>query len=429
MKKEDIKIAVVGLGYVGLPLACLFARKYEVVGFDINKARVAELKTGHDSTDTFSDDEMKHSLTHGLTCTDDESMLDSRNFFVVSVPTPVTSNHRVDLNPLLGATVVVGRHLKRGDIVVYESTVYPGATEEDCVPVLEQVSGLRYNEDFFIGYSPERINPGDHEHTREKIRKITSGSTPEVADFIDSVYNSVLENGTHRAPTIRVAEAAKIIENCQRDVNIAFMNEINHIFNAMNINTRDVIEAAGTKWNFIHLEPGLVGGHCIGVDPYYLIQKARESGETAALLSTARTLNDTMGTYIADLTIKHMSLAGLTPKNARILVLGFTFKENCNDIRNTKVIDIITELRRYSKNITICDPYAIPEMTKHEYGVDIVSDIKQVESKKYDTILLCVKHAEFADLPIEQMLDTNGILCDIKGFYRNKRDEKYYIEI
>ncbi len=429
MNNEKIKLAVIGLGYVGLPLACLFARRYSVTGFDTNPNRVAELQGGHDSTDTFTDAEMQHSLQNGLSCTSDETQLDSCNIFIIAVPTPVTENHRVDLCPLLKATRLVGHHLRQSDIVIYESTVYPGATEEDCVPLLEQTSGLKFNEDFFIGYSPERINPGDHNHTIKKIKKITSGSTPEIADLIDNLYNSVLENGTHKAPSIRVAEAAKIIENCQRDVNIAFMNEIDHIFNAMGINTRDVIEAAGTKWNFIHLEPGLVGGHCIGVDPYYLIQKAQAAGETAALLSTARNINDTMGPYIADETIKRMSLAGLTPKNSHILILGFTFKENCNDIRNTKIIDIITELRQYTSDITVCDPYAIPQMVQQEYGVDIVSDVATVAQQQFDTILLCVRHDKFAQLPIAQMLTPNGILCDIKGFFRNMRNEKYYIEI
>ena len=427
--RGNIKIAVVGLGYVGLPLACLFARKYDVIGFDINTHRVSELTKAHDSTDTFTDAEMQHSLETGLSVTSDATRLNSCNIIIVAVPTPVTNDRKVDLRPLLGATDIVGRNLAKGTIVIYESTVYPGATEEDCMPLLQKLSGLKYNTEFFIGYSPERINPGDHEHTIEKIRKITSGSTPEVADFIDKLYNTVLENGTHKAPAIRVAEAAKIVENCQRDVSIAFMNEMDHIFNAMGINTRDVLEAAGTKWNFIHFEPGLVGGHCIGVDPYYLIQKANTVGEPASLLSTARSLNDSMGAYMADQTLRLMKEAGINPEKSRVLILGFTFKENCNDIRNTKIIDIILQLHKTIADFTVCDPYAIQEMVKEEYGVDIVPDLAQVTSQQYDTILLCVKHQDFKSLPIEQMLKPNGILCDIKGFSRSKRNKPYYREI
>ena len=426
---NNVKIAVIGLGYVGLPLAFLFARRYRVVGFDVNRHRVKELMEGYDSTETFTEDEMFRVLRNGLECTADEGLLDSCNIYIVAVPTPVDSQHRVDLAPLLSASEVVGRHISKGGIVIYESTVYPGATEEDCVPVIEQVSGLRYNVDFFAGYSPERINPGDREHTIEKIKKVTSGSTPEVADFVDNLYNSVLENGTHRASSIRVAEASKIVENCQRDVSIAFVNEIDHIFNAMGINTRDVLAAAGTKWNFIHLEPGLVGGHCIGVDPYYLIQKARMFDEPATLLTAARSINDSMGQYVAGQLIKLMDRAGIAPKHSRILVLGFTFKECCNDIRNTKVIDIIRELERYTDHVEVADPYAIPYMVKAEYGVDIISDLTLTASRQYDAILLCVKHTEFASLPIKTMLAPDGILCDFKGFYRELYEEAFYHEI
>lgn len=426
---KDIKLAVIGLGYVGLPLACLFARRYQVVGFDINKPRVKELQEGYDSTDTFTEEEMLNSLRSGLTCTSDEALLDACNVYIVSVPTPVDDRHLVDLRPLIGASEVVGRHISKGDVVVYESTVYPGATEEDCVPVIERVSGLKFNADFFVGYSPERINPGDHEHTIEKIKKVTSGSTPEIADFVDDLYNTVLENGTHKAQSIRVAEASKIVENCQRDVSIAFVNEMDHIFNAMGINTRDVLEAAGTKWNFIHLEPGLVGGHCIGVDPYYLIQKAHAYEEPATLLTAARQMNDTMGKYVADQVIKLMNQAGIAPKHSRILVLGFTFKECCNDIRNTKVIDIIRELERFTDHVEVADPYAIPSMVKKEYGVDIIPDMKDVASRQYDAILLCVKHTEFGSLPIRDMLAPGAILCDFKGFYRAMRKEAFYHEV
>lgn len=429
IKTQERKLAIVGLGYVGLPLARLFTHKYKVIGFDINTERVKELQEGHDSTGSFTKLEMQQTLNKGLYVTSDEKLLGECNIFIIAVPTPVTSDHKVDLRNLLGATETVGRHFHKNDIVIFESTVYPGATEEECVPLLEKTSGLSYNQDFFVGYSPERVNVGDHEHTIEKIKKITSGSTPEIADFVDELYNSVLENGTHKAPTIRVAEAAKIVENCQRDVNIAFMNEVNHIFNAMGINTRDVLEAAGTKWNFIHLEPGLVGGHCIGVDPYYLIEKANTVNEKASLLSTARRLNDSMGEYIADQTIKRMADAGLNPEKSHVLVLGFTFKENCNDIRNTKVIDIVLQLRKTIDEITICDPYAIPDMVKNEYGVDIESDTEKVATEQYDAILLCVKHKEFTSLPVCKMLKPNGILCDIKGFYREKREETYYKEI
>ena len=342
---KDIRIAVIGLGYVGLPLARLFSTKYKTIGFDLNQARVAKLMNGHDDTLEVSDELLRQAISqHGFVCTADIEMIRECNFYVVAVPTPVDRNNRPDLGPLIGASTTVGQVIAKNDIVVYESTVYPGVTEEECIPVIEKTSGLKFNVDFFAGYSPERINPGDKLHTVEKIKKVTSGSTPEVADIVDGVYNSVLTNGTHKAPSIKVAEASKIIENSQRDVNIAFMNELAKIFNAMGIDTHDVIEAAATKWNFIKLSPGLVGGHCISVDPYYLIQKAQVYGVLPRIMSNARRLNDGMGAYVANQTVKLMNKNGILVKDADILILGITFKENCPDIRNTKIVDIYDTL-------------------------------------------------------------------------------------
>ena len=342
--KDNIEICVIGLGYVGLPLARLFSTKYKTIGFDMNQARVDAINGGHDATLEVDDDLLAAAICeNGFRCTTDINDIKDCNFYVVAVPTPVDDNNRPDLRPLWGASETVGKVISKGDIVVYESTVYPGVTEEECLPVVERVSGLKFNEDFFAGYSPERINPGDKLHTVEKIRKVTSGSTPEIADIVDRVYNSVLVNGTHKAPSIKVAEASKIIENSQRDVNIAFMNELAKIFNAMGIDTHDVIEAAASKWNFIKLSPGLVGGHCISVDPYYLIQKAQVYGVLPRVMFSARRLNDGMGAYVANQTIKAMNLKGLKVKDAKILMLGITFKENCPDIRNTKIVDIYTQ--------------------------------------------------------------------------------------
>ena len=354
---KETKICVIGLGYVGLPLARLFSTKFETIGFDMNQRRVDALMTGHDATLEVSDDLLQDAIrNHGFRCTTDLEAIKDCNFYVVAVPTPVDRDNRPDLRPLWGASETVGKVISKGDVVVYESTVYPGVTEEECLPVVERVSGLRFNVDFYAGYSPERINPGDKQHTVEKIKKVTSGSTPEIAEYVDSIYNSVLVNGTHKAPSIKVAEASKIIENSQRDVNIAFMNELAKIFNAMGIDTHDVIEAASSKWNFIKLSPGLVGGHCISVDPYYLIQKAQVYGVLPRIMHASRRLNDGMGAYVANQTIKCMNKKGVMVKNAKILILGITFKENCPDIRNTKVIDIIHTFQDYTQNITVYDP-------------------------------------------------------------------------
>ena len=414
MNKNNIKIAVIGLGYVGLPLARLFSTKYKTVGFDMNKSRVEALMAGHDATLEVSDELLQTALKNGFVCTTNLVEIKDCNFYVVAVPTPVDVNNRPDLKPLWGASETVGKVISKGDIVVYESTVYPGVTEEECLPVVERVSGLKFNKDFFAGYSPERINPGDKEHTVEKIRKVTSGSTPEVADLVDEVYNSVLVNGTHKASSIKVAEASKIIENSQRDVNIAFMNELAKIFNAMGIDTRDVIDAASSKWNFIKLNPGLVGGHCISVDPYYLIQKAQVYGVLPRIMSAARRLNDGMGDYVANQTIKLMNKSGVLVKDSSILILGITFKENCPDIRNTKVVDIHSTLSEYTSNITVFDPWANADRVKKEYNINIANSLSM--DKKYDAIILAVSHEQFANTNWRNLLNNNGIIYDVKGF-------------
>ncbi len=411
---QNIKICVIGLGYVGLPLARLFSTKYETIGFDMNQKRIDQLMAGHDYTLEVSDALLHDAIKeHGFICTTDINSIRNSNFYVVAVPTPVDKNNRPDLTPLLKASETVGKVISKGDIVVYESTVYPGVTEEECLPVVQKVSGLRYNIDFFAGYSPERINPGDKLHTVEKIKKVTSGSTPEIADIIDSVYNSVLTNGTHKAPSIKVAEASKIIENSQRDVNIAFMNELAKIFDAMGIDTHDVIEAASSKWNFIKLSPGLVGGHCISVDPYYLIQKAQVYGVLPRIMSNARRLNDGMGDYVANQTIKLMNKKGVIVKDAEILLLGITFKENCPDIRNTKVVDIYQTLQEYTNNITVYDPWAETEQVEKEYGISVT---KTVPVKKFDAIILAVAHSEFQKIDIKALTNANSVIYDVKGF-------------
>lgn len=413
MKPSDYKICVIGLGYVGLPLARLFSTKFETVGFDMNQARVDALMAGHDATLEVSDQLLRDAIeNHGFKCTADVEAIKGCNFYIVAVPTPVDDNLRPDLRPLLSASETVGKVISKGDIVIYESTVYPGVTEEECLPVVERVSGLKFNEDFFAGYSPERINPGDKEHTVEKIVKVTSGSTPEVADIVDAVYNEVLVNGTHKAPSIKVAEASKIIENSQRDVNIAFMNELAKIFNAMGIDTRDVIEAASSKWNFIKMSPGLVGGHCISVDPYYLIQKAQVYGVLPRVMFSARRLNDGMGAYVAEQTVKCMNRKGVMVKDSRILILGVTFKENCPDTRNTKVIDIYHTLQEYTDNITVYDPWAEAAAVKREYGIDIVGELPV---GKYDALILAVAHETFKILDIKSLLTENGVVYDVKG--------------
>ena len=413
MKTEDIRICVIGLGYVGLPLARLFSTKFPTVGFDMNQARVDALMSGHDATMEVDDTLLQEAISqNGFICTTDMEQIRSCNFYVVAVPTPVDRNNHPDLPPLLGASRTVGQVISRGDVVVYESTVYPGVTEEECLPVVEQVSGLKYNADFFAGYSPERINPGDKQHTVEKIKKVTSGSTPEIARLVDDVYNAVLTNGTHLAPSIRVAEASKIIENSQRDVNIAFMNELAKIFNAMGLDTNDVLDAAASKWNFIRLKPGLVGGHCISVDPYYLIQKAQVYGVLPRLMTNARRLNDGMGVYVAEQTIKCMNKKGILVKDSKVLILGVTFKENCPDIRNTKVIDIYHTLSEYTSNITIYDPWANAERVRKEYQVEVQNTLPR---EKYDAVILCVAHDEFMKLDVRSLTRDGGVVYDVKG--------------
>ena len=410
---KNIKICVIGLGYVGLPLARLFSTKYQTIGFDMNQKRVDALMEGHDATLEVSDELLQSAIANGFKCTINLEEIKDCNFYVVAVPTPVDDNNRPDLRPLWGASETVGKVISKGDIVVYESTVYPGVTEEECLPVVERVSGLKYNVDFFAGYSPERINPGDKEHTVEKIKKVTSGSTPKIAEIVDDVYNSVLVNGTHKAPSIKVAEASKIIENSQRDVNIAFMNELAKIFNAMGIDTHDVIEAAASKWNFIKLNPGLVGGHCISVDPYYLIQKAQVYGVLPRIMFSARRLNDGMGAYVANQVVKCMNKKGVMVKDAKILILGITFKENCPDIRNTKVVDIYTTLQEYTNNITVYDPWADVISVKREYDIEIVKSLP--ESEKYDAAILAVAHKEFKNLNIPSICKSNHVVYDVKG--------------
>ncbi len=415
---NKVKIGIIGLGYVGLPLARLFATKYNVVGFDINQERVQELKKGKDNTLEVEDDVLQSVLIdenfdgNGLYCSSTLSDLNECNYFIITVPTPVDKNNRPILTPLIKASETVGSVLKKGDIVVYESTVYPGATEEDCIPVLEKVSGLQYNKDFFAGYSPERINPGDKLHTVEKILKVTSGSNPEIGKKVDDLYKSVITAGTHLAPTIKVAEAAKVIENSQRDINIAFVNELAKIFNLMDINTHDVLEAAGTKWNFLPFKPGLVGGHCIGVDPYYLAQKAQEFGYHPEIILAGRRLNDSMGDYVASEVVKLMIAKDVRVKDANVLVLGVTFKENCPDVRNTKVVDVIASLKEFGMHITVYDPWAKEEEVLHEYHLN---STKKIPTGKFDAIVLAVAHQEFLALDFETMLHDNHVIYDVKN--------------
>ncbi len=421
----SIKIAVIGLGYVGLPLARLFAAKYPVVGFDINERRVAELNSGTDSTLEVDDEVLKSVLVdkplsgNGLYCSTHLDDIKDCNYYIVTVPTPVDKNNRPDLTPLYKSSETVGKVLKKDDIVIYESTVYPGVTEEECIPVLERVSGLKFNVDFFAGYSPERINPGDKEHTVEKILKVTAGSTPEIGQKVNDLYKSVIIAGTHLAPSIKVAEAAKVIENSQRDINIAFVNELAKIFNLLGIDTHDVLEAAGTKWNFLPFKPGLVGGHCIGVDPYYLAQKAQETGYHPEIILAGRRLNDSMGEYVASQVVKLMIKKGIAISGAKLLMLGITFKENCPDVRNTKIVDVVTALRDYGIDVTIFDPWANPSEVTHEYNLDTCCD---QPNDKFDAIVLGVAHREFRTLDLASLKKPESVVFDVKGILGNLAD-------
>jgi UDP-N-acetyl-D-galactosamine dehydrogenase len=413
-----IKIGVIGLGYVGLPLARLFAAKYPVVGFDVNQKRVEELMSGMDRTLEVSDEALQSVLkneaneTIGLYCSCNLDDLKNCNYYIVTVPTPVDKNNRPDLTPLKKASETVGKVLKRGDIVIYESTVYPGATEEDCIPVVEAVSGLKFNVDFFAGYSPERINPGDKLHTVEKIKKVTSGSTPETGKKVNTLYASVITAGTHLAPTIKVAESAKVIENSQRDINIAFVNELKKIFDKMDIDTNAVLEAAGTKWNFLPFKPGLVGGHCIGVDPFYLAQKAQEYGYHPEIILAGRRMNDSMGEYVASEVVKKMIKKGIQVKGSNILVLGITFKENCPDIRNSKVVDVIRALKEYDTNITIYDPWANQVEVEREYDLEV---LKEMPDKKFEAVVVAVAHKEFDTLELSDFTKSDSVIYGLKG--------------
>jgi UDP-N-acetyl-D-glucosamine/UDP-N-acetyl-D-galactosamine dehydrogenase len=421
----SIKIAVVGLGYVGLPLARLFATKYPVIGFDINQNRINELNSGLDSTLEIDKTTLKQVLIdsgavgNGLFCSNNIDEIKDCNYYIVTVPTPVDKNNRPDLTPLYKSSETVGKVLKKGDIVIYESTVYPGVTEEECIPVLERVSGLKFNVDFFAGYSPERINPGDKEHTVEKILKVTSGSTPEIGQKVNDLYKSVIIAGTHLAPSIKVAEAAKVIENSQRDINIAFVNELAKIFNLLEIDTHAVLEAAGTKWNFLPFKPGLVGGHCIGVDPYYLAQKAQEKGYHPEIILAGRRLNDSMGEYVASQVVKLMIKKGISVNGAKLLMLGITFKENCPDVRNTKIVDVIAALSDYGINITIYDPWAKLAEVQHEYQLEMTNVLP---TSTFDAIVLGVAHKEFLDIDMSKLQNSNGVLFDVKGVLNEKAD-------
>lgn len=416
MKKE--KIAIIGLGYVGLPLARLFATKYAVVGFDINKKRISELQQGTDITLEVEENLLKSVLKEkadseiGLFCSYNINDIKDCNYYIVTVPTPIDKNNRPDLTPLYKSSETVGSVLKKGDIVIYESTVYPGVTEDECVPILERNSGLKFNVDFYAGYSPERINPGDKEHTVDKILKVTAGSTPEIGKKVNDLYASVITAGTHLAPTIKVAEAAKVIENSQRDINIAFVNELAKIFNILNIDTHAVLEAAGTKWNFLPFKPGLVGGHCIGVDPYYLAQKAQEVGYHPEIILAGRRVNDGMGQYVASEVVKMMLKNDIKVNGAKLLMLGITFKENCPDVRNTKIVDVIKHLEDYGIVITIYDPWASPEEVLHEYGLTTIAELPK---DQFETIVLGVAHNAFLNLNYTELLRPNGLIYDVKG--------------
>ena len=417
MKHKDYKIAIIGLGYVGLPLSVAFAKKYKVIGFDINNQRVNELNKGHDSTMEIEDQllnsvlDVDNSKKLGLFITTKKDVLKNCNIYIVTVPTPTDKHNRPVLTPMIKATETIASFLNKGDIVIYESTVYPGVTEDEMVPVLEKESGLKYNIDFYCGYSPERINPGDKEHTVTKILKVTSGSTPEIATIVDDLYKSVITAGTHKAPSIKVAEAAKVIENSQRDINIAFVNELSKIFNLIGIDTNEVLEAAGTKWNFLKFKPGLVGGHCIGVDPYYLAQKAQEVGYHPEIILAGRRLNDSMGKHVATEVVKLMMRKDLKVIGSEVLLLGFTFKEDCPDVRNTRVIDIYNELINFDIKVDIYDPWVDPNEIKHEYNIDVFSELP---NGQYAAVILAVAHKEFLDLDVRSFAPT-GVVYDVKG--------------
>lgn len=419
-------IAIIGLGYVGLPLAVEFAKKYRVIGFDINKTRVNTLNEGHDSTLEVSDDNLKAVLNKtntgiGLQLSYDVNTIADCNVYIVTVPTPVDKNNRPILTPLIKSSETIGRILKKGDIVIYESTVYPGVTEDECVPILEKISGLKFNEDFYCGYSPERINPGDKTHTVAKIKKVTSGSTKEIGEVVNNLYASIITAGTHLAPTIKVAEAAKVIENAQRDINIAFVNELAKIFNKLDIDTHDVLEAAATKWNFLPFKPGLVGGHCIGVDPFYLAQKAQEVGYHPEIILAGRRLNDSMGEYVATEVLKLMVQNNITIKSSKVLMLGITFKENCPDIRNTKAIDVYRALESFNMDIDVYDPWAETQEVFDEYGINTIN---KLTNNSYDAIVHVVAHKEFLKLNLEDLKKEQSIVYDVKGTLDNKQINK-----
>ena len=421
----EIKIAIIGLGYVGLPLARLFATKYSVVGFDINSNRISELNSGLDKTLEIAEELLKsvlkldNSVTNGLFCSSSINDIKDCNYYIITVPTPVNKDNSPDLTPLYKASETVAKVIKKGDIVIYESTVYPGVTEDECVPILEKISGLKFNQDFFAGYSPERINPGDKEHTIEKILKVTSGSTPEIGVKVNDLYKSIITAGTHLAPSIKVAEAAKVIENSQRDINIAFVNELAKIFNLLDIDTHAVLEAAGTKWNFLPFKPGLVGGHCIGVDPYYLAQKAQKMGYNPEIILAGRRLNDSMGEHVASQVVKLMIKKNIDIKKANLLMLGITFKENCPDVRNTKIVDVVKNLKDYGINVTIHDPWANPLEVKKEYNLE---NLTKLPNQKFDAIILGVSHNEFLELDFDNLKNENAIIYDVKGVLGKKAD-------
>lgn len=411
----DKKIAIIGLGYVGLPLAVEFAKKYKVIGFDINQSRINSLRQGHDATLEVSDEDLQFVLNSksefGLELSYDVKSTTKSNIYIVTVPTPVNKNNRPILTPLIESSEMIGKVLKKGDIVIYESTVYPGVTEDECVPILQRISGLKFNEDFFCGYSPERINPGDKKHTLTDIKKVTSGSTKEIGKVVNNLYASIITAGTYLAPSIKVAEAAKVIENAQRDINIAFVNELAKIFNKLDIDTHEVLEAASTKWNFLPFKPGLVGGHCIGVDPYYLAKKAQEVGYHPEIILAGRRLNDGMGDYVSTQVLKHMVSKGITIEKAKVLMLGITFKENCTDIRNTKAIDVYNGLSAFNMDVDVYDPWADFNEVKHKYGINLISKL----SNKYDAIVHVVAHKDFLQIDLESLKSNNSIVYDVKG--------------